>query len=189
MKILIIYAYPNQTGFSAAVLKTVQENLHANHQVKLLDLYQEQFDPLLVFNEQQRRRDLVTEPAMQEYREMLEWSEQLIVIFPIWWSGMPAILKGFIDRVFVKGFAYEYKGLLPVGLLKGRQAWIITSHDTPKPYARFFQQDYGRVLKRQVFGMCGIKPVKLTEIAYLRGSSLEKREKYLRKIAKISKAL
>ncbi|MBO1307970.1 NAD(P)H-dependent oxidoreductase [Enterococcus sp. 669A] len=189
MKILIVYAYPNQTGFSAAVLNAVQENLKASHQVKLLDLYQENFDPVLVFNEQQRRRDLATEASTANYREMLEWSEQLIFIFPIWWSGMPAILKGFIDRVFAKGFAYEYKGLLPVGLLKGRQAWVITSHDTPKPYARFMQQDYGRVLKRQVLGMCGIKPVKLTEIAYLRGSSNEKREKYLRKIAKMSQAL
>lgn len=189
MKILVIYAYPNHTGFSASVLQTVRENVRDQHQVKVLDLYQEAFDPSLVFDKQQRRRDLAAAEDTKKYRELLEWSEQLILIFPIWWSGMPAILKGFIDRVFAKGFAYEYKGLLPVGLLKGRKAWIITSHDTPKPYARFFQQDYGRVLKRQVLGMCGIKPVKLTEIAYLRGSTAEKREKYLRKLAKMSRAL
>ncbi|MGG5318871.1 NAD(P)H-dependent oxidoreductase [Enterococcus sp. AZ072] len=188
MNILIIYAYPNQTGFSAGVLKTVRENLSSQHQVKVLDLYQEGFDPLLVFNEQNQRRDLATDEKTKKYRELLEWSEQLIFIFPIWWSSMPAILKGFIDRVFAKGFAYEYRGMMPVGLLKGRQAWIITSHDTPKPYARFFQQDYGRVLKRQVLEMCGIKPVKLTEIAYLRGSTPEKREKYLRKLEKMSQA-
>lgn len=189
MKILVIYAYPNHTGFSARVLQTVRENLGNQHQVKVLDLYQEDFDPSLVFNDQKRRRDLAGDEETKKYRELLKWSEQLVVIFPIWWGGMPAILKGFIDRVFVKGFAYEYNGLLPVGLLKGRKAWVITSHDTPKPYARFFQQDYGRVLKRQVLGMCGIKPVKLTEIAYLRGSTAEKREKYLRKLAKMSQAL
>ncbi|EOH93884.1 NAD(P)H-dependent oxidoreductase [Enterococcus pallens] len=189
MNILIIYAHPNHTGFSAGVLQTVRENLSSQHQVNVLDLYQENFDPALVFNEQLRRRELAASEETKKYRELLAWSEQLVFIFPIWWSGMPAILKGFIDRVFAKGFAYEYKGLLPVGLLKGRKAWIITSHDTPKPYARFFQQDYGRVLKRQVLGMCGIKPVKLTEIAYLRGSTAEKREKYLRKLAKMSQAL
>jgi len=53
--------------------------------------------------------DLHKDPEMAKYRDLITWADHLIFIFPIWWSGMPAILKGFIDRVFAADFAYSYK--------------------------------------------------------------------------------
>ncbi len=100
MKILIIYAHPNHNSFNGAILKQVQANLDRNHEVTLLDLYAEKFNPVLSFDEDHRRRDLEKDPETQTYRELITWADHLIFIFPIWWSGMPAILKGFIDRVF-----------------------------------------------------------------------------------------
>ena len=106
MKTLIIYTHPSPTGFNAAILKEVQSNLSKKHEVKTLDLYAENFDPILRFDQEHRRRDLHKDPEMAKYRDLITWADQLIFIFPIWWSSMPAILKGFIDRVFAADFAY-----------------------------------------------------------------------------------
>ena len=106
MKTLIIYTHPSPTGFNAAILKEVQSNLSKKHEVKTLDLYAESFDPILRFDQEHRRRDLHKDPEMAKYRDLITWADQLIFIFPIWWSSMPAILKGFIDRVFAADFAY-----------------------------------------------------------------------------------
>ena len=102
MKTLIIYTYPSPTGFNTAILKEVQSNLSKKHEVKTLDLYAENFDPILRFDQEHRRRDLHKDPEMAKYRDLITWADHLIFIFPIWWSGMPAILKSFIDRVFAE---------------------------------------------------------------------------------------
>lgn len=182
MNTLIIYAHPNHDSLNAAVLKTVEENLSDNHTVKTLDLYKENFNPVLRFDEEHPRRDLDKDPEMKVYRDLVTWADQLIFIFPIWWGGMPAILKGFIDRVFVSGFAYSYQGNTSVAHLKGKVAWIITTHDTPKLIAKLFVQDYGRILKNQVLAMCGIKPVKHTEITHVKGMTESQIQKELDRI-------
>lgn len=152
----------------------------------MIDLYQDHFDPVLHFDRKHRRRNLIYDPEIQKYCELIKWSEKIIFIFPIWWSGMPAILKGFIDRVFVKNFAYYYQGLFPIGLLKGRTAWIVNTNDTPMIYVKLFQQDYGNVLKKQCLKMCGIKSIKHTSLYYMRGISQQKRKRFLKRIAKIA---
>ena len=101
---------------------------------------------------------------------------------------MPAILKGFIDRVFASGFAYSYKKRGMQGHLQGKTAWIITPHNT-SGFVTPFIQDYGKVLKRQILGMCGIKPCKVSSLPYLRATNAEKRKKMLYKIAEQAKGL
>ncbi|EGO8851042.1 NAD(P)H-dependent oxidoreductase [Vagococcus fluvialis] len=189
MKILVISSYPNHTGFNYIIKKTVLDNINSMHEVTEIDLYKEQFDPVLHFDENHRRRDLVSDPYTEKYRELIKASDLFIFIYPIWWGGMPAILKGFIDRVFVKGFAYEYKGIFPVPLLKQKKAWIINSNDTPYLYARFVQKDYGRILRKQILNMCGIKTIKHSQIYFVRSSTKQKRIKFLNKIAKISQKI
>lgn len=187
MNSLIIYAHPDKKSFNASILKTVQENLSHQHDVKTLDLYEEEFDPVLRFDAIHRRRDLANDLAMKHYRDLLVWADQLIFIFPTWWSGMPAILKGFIERVFVAGFAYDNT---PRGL-KGRlagQAWIITTHNTPKIFLPF-AQDYSKVLKFQILKPCGFKTVKVTQVTRVEYMSNHERKEQLEKIAKIAKSL
>lgn len=135
MNVLIIYAHPNPSSFNGAILEHVQKGLEeTNHSVTLLDLYKEQFDPVLVFNEEKKRRDLLNEEETKRYRELVQKADILLFIYPIWWWGMPAILKGFIDRIFVAGFAYKYEGSLPKGLFKGKKAWVINTLDSPLWY-------------------------------------------------------
>lgn len=188
MKVLIIYSYPSPTGFNPAILKEVQSNLSKQHQVKTLDLYAENFDPILRFDSDHKRRDLHKDPEMAPYRDLITWADQLIFIFPIWWSGMPAILKGFIDRVFAADFAYSYKKVGLQGHLQGRSAWIITSHNTPA-FAMPFVQDYGKVLKKQILKYCGIAPVKLTELCGVERKTDQQRQGMLKKIGEMTRGI
>ncbi|MGT2949233.1 NAD(P)H-dependent oxidoreductase [Streptococcus devriesei] len=188
MNTLIVYAHPNPKSFNAEILKTVQTNLSKAHTVKTIDLYAENFDPILRFDEKLKRRDLDKVAEMEDYRRLVTWADQLIFIFPIWWSGMPAILKGFIDRVFVSGFAYSYKKTGLAGHLKGKSAWIITTHNTPA-FITPFAQDYGKVLKRQVLKSCGISPVKLTQLTSIEKISADKRQQLLDKVAQTARSI
>lgn len=189
MKILIVYSYPNDYGYNSEIYKRVLKGVSAKHDVQILDLYNEEFDPVLRFDRTHRRRDMKEDPETQAYRDLITWAEHVIFIFPIWWGGMPAILKGFIDRVFSKGYAYEYKGLVPIGYFKGKTAWIITTDDAPKLYSKFFQEDYGRVLKKQVLKMTGFTKVKHYSISFLRNSNEKKRLRFLNRIDAISSKL
>ena len=171
MKILIVYTHPNPTSFNAEILKQVQTNLSKEHTVSTLDLYAEH---------------LAKVAEMEKYRDLVTWADHLIFIFPIWWSGMPAILKGFIDRVFVADFAYSYKKVGLEGHLQGKSACIITTHNTPS-FAMPFVQDYGKVLKKQILKPCAISPVKLTELTSIEKISDDERQKLLHKVAQITR--
>ena len=177
MKTLIIYAHPNDKSYNASILETVKENLSSKHELKILDLYKEKFDPVLRFDTTHRRRDLAHDVAMKDYRDLITWADQLIFIFPTWWSGMPAILKGFIENT--------PRGL--DGKLTGK-AWIITTHNTPKIVLPLVQ-DYSKVLKFQVLKPCGIKPVKVTQVSPVEYMSDHKRKEVLKKIAKLARRL
>ena len=188
MKILIVFTHPNPQGFNSAILKQVQTNLSEAHSVKTLDLYAEQFDPILRFDENQKRRDLAKVPEMEKYRDLVTWADHLIFIFPIWWSGMPAMLKGFIDRVFVADFAYSYKKVGLEGHLQGKSAWIITTHNTPA-FVLPFIQDYGKVLKNQILKICAVAPVKLTQLTNVEKISDEQRQQFLETITQTARRI
>ena len=185
MNILIIYTYPNHQSFNSAILKVVQQNLSKDHNVKTLDLYKEQFDPVLRFNDTHKRRDLNNVPDMEKYRNLITWTDHIIFIYPIWWSGMPAMLKGFIDRVFTAGFAYSYGKRGLIGHLQNKSAWIITTHNTPA-LVTLFVQDYGKVLKNQVLKLCGISPIKLTELNGVERKTDQQRQEMLKKIGQLA---
>ena len=107
--------------------------------------------------------------------------------FPYLVEWNAAILKGFIDRVFVAGFAYQNGPRGPVGQLDGK-AWIITTHNTPKMFLPF-SQDYSKVLKYQILKPCGIKPVKVTQVTRVEYMSDRQRKEELEKIAQIAKRI
>lgn len=191
MNVLIIYAHPNPSSFNGAILEHVQKGLQeTNHSVTVFDLYKEQFDPVLVFNEEKKRRDLVNEEETARYRKLVEEADTLLFIYPIWWWGMPAILKGFIDRIFVAGFAYKYEGAMPKGLLNGKKAWVINTLDSPLWYvALLYRSADWIVMKRGVLRFCGIRDIKRSVFQSVKTSKLEKREKWLLQIEEKARTL
>ncbi|PFY86190.1 NAD(P)H-dependent oxidoreductase [Bacillus pseudomycoides] len=191
MNVLIIYAHPNPSSFNAAILEHVQKGLQeTNHFVTLLDLYKEQFNPVLIFNEDKRRHDLVYEEETEKYRRLIKEADFFIFIYPIWWWGMPAILKGFIDRVFVTGFAYKYEGALPKGLLIGKKAWVINTLDSPLWYvALLYRSADWVIMKKGILRFCGIRQIKRSVFQSVKTSKAIKREKWLLEMQEKAKKL
>ena len=115
----------------------------------------------------------------------------MVWVHPIWWFGWPAVMKGFIDRVFLPGVTFKYeKGPIPKKLLKGKTGRIIATADTPSFYYRFFLGSPAtKQLKQGTLQFCGVSPVRTTYIAPLRKSSEEFRKSWLRKVELLGEKL
>lgn len=129
MRHLIIYTHPNENSLNHNLLNTVVETLHArNEEVVVRDLYAIGFDPVLSLNDMQGQRMGKVSADVKTEQEYISWAEQITFIYPIWWTGLPAVMKGYIDRVFSYGFAYRYDQGVQKGLLKGKTTIIINTH-------------------------------------------------------------
>ena len=109
MNVLVLFAHPVETSFQAAVHETVVETLTGKgHSVDDCDLYAENFDPRLSRAERLAYHDLEADrSAVQPYIDRLRGAEALVLVFPVWNFGYPAILKGFFDRVFLPGVSFR----------------------------------------------------------------------------------
>ncbi|WP_433944192.1 NAD(P)H-dependent oxidoreductase [Paenibacillus sp. SN-8-1] len=175
MKTLIIFTHPNHQSLSYSFLQTTIQGLQDNpntHEIEVLDLYAESFDPLLVFNEHKRRRDMHIDPNLEKYRKQLLWAEKIVFIYPIWWGRPPAMLLGYIDQMFASNFAYRDKGgLLPEGLLKGKSVVCISTMKGPALYPLFWLNNAHKILMRKaLFNFVGIKKVKFFEFGNMEKS-------------------
>lgn len=159
MNTLIVYAHPGHTGHHGYLLdqlKTVLDNKNIVYEV--LDLYALGFDPILKAEELRLRNDYKVSNDVEKYQEKIKKADKLIFIYPTWWQSLPAILKGFFDRVFSAGFAFEYKNGLPVALLKGKTAAVFSATGGPKIINKFIVGDRGmKIIVKNILGFCGIK--------------------------------
>ena len=117
MRVLVIYCHPVAESFAASAHRTVLEGLaEAGHEVTDVDLYAERFDP--VMSRQERLDYLNTERnerLVQHYDDQLAAAEALVLVYPSWWYSMPAMLKGYFDRVWLPGVAFD---VTPNGTVK-----------------------------------------------------------------------
>lgn len=188
MKTLVIYTHPNHQSLSYAFLQKVIQGSQENPQIeeiKVLDLYEEGFNPVLVFNKEKRRRNMHADPELKTYREQILWADQLVFVYPIWWGRPPAMLMGYIDQLFASEFAYKDKGgLLPEGLLRGKTAVCISTMKGPTHYPLFWLNNAHKALmKKALFQYVGIRKVKFFEFGNMespRGGQAEKLEKVRR---------
>lgn len=186
MNTLVIYTHPNHKSLSYAFLQEVIRGSKENgkvKEIKVLDLYEEGFDPVLVFNEHKRRRDMHSDPALAKYREQLTWADQIVLVYPIWWGRPPAMLMGYIDQMFSSGFAYKDKGgLLPEGLLKGKSVVCVSSMKGPAHYPLLWLNNSHKALMRKaLFNYVGIRKVKFFEF----GSMESPRGKHAKKLEQV----
>lgn len=128
MKVLVVYAHPYSESFNHAVLEKFIQGLQSQgHETEILDLYAQGFNPLLTAADLASLQAGQVPADIQAQQQKVSWADGLAFIFPIWWSSMPAVLKGWIDRVFSLGFAYAFGEEGPIGLLKHRKALLITT--------------------------------------------------------------
>ncbi len=113
MRTLVVYCHPDPQSFTAAVRDRAVSTLRrSGHDVRVTDLYAEGFDPLFSAEERQRHLEPGPDPSVAHHAADLQWCERLVLIYPTWWSGQPAMLKGWIDRVWVRDVAWD----LPAGV-------------------------------------------------------------------------
>lgn len=132
MKHLIVYAHLNPSSFCHAILECVIDRSHRKgHELVVRDLYALGFDPVLSAADFSSVRLGVTPADIATEQAHVAWAELITIIYPVWWTGLPAILKGYIDRVFLRGFAYDPGPGGVRGLLGGRRALLICTAGTP----------------------------------------------------------
>ncbi len=109
MKALVVYCHPKPTSFNHAVKELVLEKLAAKGaETRLIDLYGEGFNPALSAHEWDIYLDLEqNRTGIESHCDALAWCDTLIFVYPTWWYGLPAMLKGWIDRIFVPGLAFH----------------------------------------------------------------------------------
>ncbi len=151
----------------------------AGARVELLELAGLEFDPNVrtrVFADQS------VEPDLERAAALIAWADHLVFVYPTWWGTMPALLKGFLDRVLAPRFAFEEtgsKGYLP--LLGGRTAELLTTTDTPNWVWRWIYGAPGdKAMARAILGFCGIEVAQIVRFGPVRGSGAEQRHAWLR---------
>ena len=141
-----------------------------------------EFDPVLRYGYKKRQE---LEPGLVEIRDSIIWSDHIVLVYPIWWGSIPAILKGMFDRVFLPGFAFKYRkdSQFWDRLLKGRSAHAITTMDTPPWYFKLvYCSPAHHQMRKTILEFSGIKPVKITSFGPIRYSTESKRAKWLSKV-------
>ena len=135
MNTLVVYAHPNLASFSNGVLKTVVETLESKkHTVTVRDLYATNYNPVLSGQDLAGIYSGNLPKEIADEQALITKADLLVLVYPLWWTGLPAILKGWVDRTFTYGFAYKVGANGIEGLLKGKKALLITPHGTPKEY-------------------------------------------------------
>lgn len=179
-KILVILGHPDKDSFCGTLARTYVESAMASgSEVRELQLGELKFDPIL-WKGYNRIQEL--EPDLVKAQELIQWSNHMVFVYPNWWGTMPALLKGFFDRVFLPGFAFKYRDNSAFWdkLLAGRTAQLIVTMDTPPWYYRLIYSRPGHnEMKRTILGFCGIKVVRITELAIVRNSVPQMREKWV----------
>jgi putative NADPH-quinone reductase len=148
VKVLLVHCHPLESSLVAAARDSALAGLHTGgHEVRLLDLYAEGFTPELSAWERTHHLDAPeTKPNLARYADDLRWCDALVLVYPTWYSGQPAMLKGWFDRVWVRGVAYE----LPEGsntirprLQHIRRIVVVTTHGSPK-WVNWIQGEGGK---------------------------------------------
>lgn len=188
--ILIINGHPNPSSYNFALAESYKKGaLEAKANVETIVITDLKFNPNLAYG-YQKRTDL--EPDLIEAWEKIEKADHLVWIHPVWWGGLPAITKGFIDRLFLPGMAFQYRenSVWWDKLLKGKTARIITTLDQPSwYYFLFYSKPSVNQLKKATLEFCGVKPVKVTYVGVIKTSDEKQRENWLRKIFELGKQL
>ena len=161
MNALIVQAHPNPDSFVSHLADRVRSGLdRAGHDHRTIDLYASGFHPVMSEHEWQLHRAPATEkPWVTEHQNHLQWADTIVWVYPTWWSGPPAMLKGWVDRVWTNGVAYIHTetGLVPGPLKHINQMTIVTTHGASR-WINMLEGDVGKkMIRRTLRGLCGLR--------------------------------
>jgi NAD(P)H dehydrogenase (quinone) len=136
VRTLVVHCHPDPESFTAAVrARAIDVLRERGHEVRLTDLYAMRFNPVLSRREEARHLEPGPDPTVADHAADLQWCQQLVLVYPTWWSGQPAMLKGWFDRVLVKDVAFELppdSNRIHAKLRNVRRIVAITTHGSSK---------------------------------------------------------
>ncbi|MET4615332.1 NAD(P)H dehydrogenase (quinone) [Stenotrophomonas sp. 2619] len=186
--IVILLGHPDRDSLCGALAERYQHAaLAAGHTVQLFALGEIDFDPILRHGYRQIQP---LEPGLEQINTAIAGCEHLVLVYPTWWGGMPALLKGFFDRAFLPGVAFRYRAdsVWWDRLLAGRSARVITTLDTPPWYFRWVYRMPGhQQIRRTILEFCGIRPVKISGFGPVRSASAAQREAWLQQAEQLGR--
>ena len=178
----VIFSDPWDGCFNKAILDQVMKKLdETKEKYTVIDLNKDGFNPVMTEKDlelysQGKSADLL----VLKYQEILKNTDELILIFPVWWMSMPAILKGFFDKVMVKEFAYEDAKYGIKGLLSIKSAKMITTAEAPKFLLNIM--GFGMTMRKANLGGVGIKNTKWIHYSLRAKGKDDDRKKFLEKV-------
>ena len=191
MKISIMLAHPHPGSFNHAIVDEMAAILgKSGHTVTVHDLYQEQFDPLLPYDEIPRDTQLPPVIALH-CREIAE-ADGIVFVHPDWWGMPPAILKGWIDRVLRPGIAYRFAETdagegIPVGLLAAKAVLVFNTSNTPvEREQEVFGDPLERIWKDCIVSFCGVPVFRRRMFSVIVTSTEKERKMWLAEVRKIT---
>jgi putative NADPH-quinone reductase len=183
MNILIILGHParKRQSLSEALAHAYKEGaIESGHEVYLYKVADKQFDPILHegYGEEQ-----AAEPDIIEAQERIRRADHLVFVYPLWEYMIPALLKGFLERTFTRGFAYLERDSQKKGkLLAGKSARLIQTSGMPALIYRFWYRAHGAKALRDLLGFCGIRPARATYFGTIEATDDARRKEWLNKV-------
>lgn len=189
-KILLILAHPDKESFCGSLADAYErEAENSGAEIRRTNLGDLNFDVVL----HKGYKEIQTlEPDLQKAQADILWAEHLVFVYPIWWGNIPALLKGFLDRVILPGFAFKYRENSSWWdkLLRDKTARLITTSDAPNFYFNWVVgKPAHRAMKKATLEFCGIEPVKITSFGSVRFADEKKRESWLKTVENLGKAM
>lgn len=187
-KILLINGHPDNESFNFAIAEAYKNGaISSGAELKEIIIRDLDFNPNLQYG---YRKRTTLEPDLLDAQEKITWADHLVVIYPVWWGSVPAIMKGFIDRVFLPGFAFQKRegSVWWDKLLTNKSARIISTLDQPAWYYWFvYREPSTNAMKKLTLQFSGVNPVRVTTVGPIRLSEDSFRQHWLRKIEKLGK--
>lgn len=189
MKVLVVYCHPVPESFGAAVRDTALETLvKAGHELRLIDLYAENFNPVMCCEERRTYNDRAPDdPALLPHIEAIRWAEALLFVYPTWWYGLPAMLKGWLDRVWATdvAFALSPEGKVMPLMTHIRKIGIVTTCGASWWLSHLIGHPGRKTILRGIRALCGVRCQTVFMAHYRMDSSTpESRAAYLAKVRK-----
>ncbi|WP_413524369.1 NAD(P)H-dependent oxidoreductase [Carnobacterium divergens] len=180
MRTTIITGHPYSKSFNHALVEKITAETNAT----VINLIEDRFNPVMELEDLAGfSKGVSHDPLVEKYQELLLQTDQLIIVTPIWWYGLPAIYKGFLDKVMLKGFAYtETKGRLVGKLTTIQEVLLVTTSEAPKWYIRYFAGNPIKGLKNRVFKDMGLKKVIWLHQGNIATTTQKKRQTFIQKV-------
>lgn len=188
MNHLVVFAHPNPKSFGKAILDTVvKASEEKGVSVRIRDLYALGFDPILKPADFEAFQSGRVPQDIADEQQHIIWAEVVTFIYPVWWTSLPAMLKGYVDRVFSYGFAYESVNGNINGLLKGKRALVFSTTGSPsKVYEENGMFDSMiQTTGQGIFNFCGMNEVSHTFFGAVPYVTDEERKNFLEEVKNV----